>query len=64
MRFRRLNFRPGEIGLTLEPHTAGEIVYRLKRPANSLVWVKLDFYNQLWEPPGQLNAADNVSQSD
>ncbi len=53
----KLNFRPGETGLTLDPHTAGEIVYRLERPPDSLVWVKLDFYNQLWEPPGQLNAA-------
>ena len=53
----KLNFRPGEVGLTLDPHTAGEIVYRLERPPDSLVWVKLDFYNQLWEPPGQLNAA-------
>ena len=54
----KLNFRPGEIGLTLDPHTAGEIVYRLERPPNSLVWLKLDFYNQLWEPPnpGRLNA--------
>lgn len=51
------NFRPGEIGLTLDPHTAGEIVYRLERPPDSLVWIKLDFYNRLWEPPGQLNAA-------
>ena len=47
----------GRTGLTLDPHTAGEIVYRLERPPDSLVWVKLDFYNQLWEPPGQLNAA-------
>ena len=52
----KVNFRPGEVGLTLDPHTAGEIVYRLERPPDSLVWVKLDFYNQLWEPPGQLNA--------
>ena len=54
----KLNFRPGQVGLTLEPHTAGEIVYRLERPPDSLVWVKLDFYNQLWEPPspGRLNA--------
>ena len=53
----KLNFRPGKVGLTLDPHTAGEIVYRLGRPPNSLVWFKLDFYNQLWEPPGQLNPA-------
>lgn len=53
----RLNFRPGEVGLTLEPHTAGEIVYRLERSPDSLVWVKLDFYNQLWQAPGRLNAA-------
>ncbi len=53
----RLNFRPGKAGLTLDPHTPGEIVYRLERSPESLVWVKLDFYNQLWEPPGQLNAA-------
>lgn len=53
----KMNFRPGEVGLTLDPHTAGEIVYRLERPSDSLVWVKLDFYNQLREPPGQLNAA-------
>ena len=53
----RSNFRPGKVGLTLGPHTTGEIVYRLERPPDSLVWVKLDFYNQLWEPPGQLNAA-------
>ncbi len=52
------NFRPGEVGLTLDPHTAGEIVYRLERPPGSLVWIKLDFYNQLREPPspGRLNA--------
>ncbi len=55
----RVSLRPGEVGLTLEPHTAGEIVYRLERPSDSLVWIKLDFYNQLWEPPspGRLNAA-------
>ncbi len=53
----KLNFRPGAVGLTLDPHTAGEITYRLERPPESLVWVKLDFYNQLWEPPGQINAA-------
>ena len=29
----KLNFRPGEVGLTLDPHTAGEIVYRLERPS-------------------------------
>lgn len=54
----KLNFRPGEVGLTLDPHTAGEIVYRFERPPDSLVWVRLDFYNQLWEPPspGRLNA--------
>ncbi len=54
----KLNFRPGLVGLTLDPHTAGEIVYRFERPPDSLVWIRLDFYNQLWEPPspGRLNA--------